>query len=138
MPWKRIAAVVLLAALASGCSVGKDTKAAEAGVSTFREQLSRGAFGEIYETAADDWKKAISREDSDAFLGAVNRKLGAVKSTAQTGWRDNATTGGHLVILVYHTKFENGDGDETFEFRLEDGHAVLSGYRINSMAMMVK
>ena len=138
MSWVRVAVVVILGSVASACSVGKDTKAAESAVSTFREQLSKSAFGEIYNAAADDWKKSISREDSDAFLGAVNRKLGAVKSSTQTGWRDNATTSGHFVTLVYHTKFENGDGDETFVYRLEDGRSVLAGYHINSMAMLIK
>lgn len=138
MSYLRIVAWALLVSTLCACSIGKDTKAAESAVATFREQLARSDFSGIYQSAADDWKKSVSRADSDAFLGAVNRKLGALKSSAQTGWQDNATTGGHLVKLVYHTKFENGDGDETFVFRLEGGRALLVGYHINSMAMMIK
>jgi hypothetical protein len=138
MSWLRLALVLLLVSVVSACSVGHDTKAAEVVVSKFREQMARGALGDIYDTAAGDWKSAVSRDDSAAFLGAVNRKLGTVKTSTQTGWRDNVTTGGHMVTLVYHTKFENGDGDETFLVRLTDSRGQLAGYHINSMAMMIK
>jgi len=134
----RLFAVVLLAAVTAGCSMGKDTKQAEHVVDAFRAQMASGLLGDIYDASGDDWKKSISRVDSDAFLGAVNRKLGVVKSTSQTGWRDNLTTSGHVVVLSYHTVFEHGDGDESFTVRLDEGHARLSGYHINSMAMMIR
>ena len=129
---------MLLVSYCGACSVGQDTKAAEAAVSKFREQMASGALGDIYDSAADDWKSAVTRDDSAAFLGAVNRKLGPVKTSTQTGWRDNLTSNGHLVTLEYHTKFEHGDGDETFSIRLKDARGQLAGYHINSMDMMIK
>jgi hypothetical protein len=135
----RLTITLLLASFVTACSVGQDTKSAKAVVSHCREQMARSALGEIYDGAADDWKTADSRDDSTALVGAVNRKLGAVKTSTQTDRHDNvSTTTGHKVTLVYHTKFELGDGDETFVVRLVGGHGPLAGYLINSMAMIIK
>jgi len=135
--WIRLIITLFLASFVNACAVGQDTKAAEAVVAEFREHMASAALGDIYDAAADDWKKAMSRDDTRAFLGAVNRKLGAVKTSKQTGWRDDVTTNGHLVTLEYHTEFEHGDGDEAFVVRLKNAHGQLAGYHINSMAMMV-
>jgi hypothetical protein len=124
--------------LDSACSPAQDTTAAEQAVAQFRQQMASASLAEIYDGAAPEWKKSISRSDSEAFLGAVNRKLGAVKSSVRTGWRDNLTTSGHTVMLGYHTEFEGGGADETFTFRINGDHAQLVGYHINSLAMMVK
>jgi hypothetical protein len=60
------------------------------------------------------------------------------RAVQPAGWRDNLTTGGHTVILQYHTEFEGGGADETFAIRLDGDNGQLAGYHINSMAMMVK
>jgi hypothetical protein len=133
----RLAFTLLIVSIVGACANGQDTRAAEKVVTTFREQMATAALGDIYDAAAADWKKAVSRSDSDAFLGAVNRKLGAVKSTTRTGWRDNYSTDGHVVILQYHTEFEHGGGDETFTVRVDGDNGQLAGYNINSMAMLV-
>jgi hypothetical protein len=124
--------------LLSACSPAKDTKAAEQTVAQFRRQMAAASLADIYATAAPEWRKSASRAESDAFLGAVNRKLGAVKTSAQTGWRDNLDSRGHTVILDYHTEFEGGGADETFTVRLNGDNGQLVGYHISSMAMMVK
>lgn len=59
-----------------GCSPTKDTQAAEDVITQFRNNMDATSFAVIYDSAAPDWRKAISRNDSDAFLGAVSRKLG--------------------------------------------------------------
>jgi hypothetical protein len=122
----------------SACSPAKDSKAAEQAVAQFRKQMASAAFADIYAGAAPEWRSSISRTDADAFLGAVNKKLGGVKSSVQTGWRDNLTAGGHSMILQYHTEFEGGGADETFAIRLVGEGGQLAGYHINSLAMMVK
>lgn len=128
-----IAAIVL-----SGCSPAKDTKEAEQAVAQFRSQMASGLLADIYAEAAPEWRSSVSRSDSDAFLGAVTRKLGAFKSSTQTGWRDSVDTRGHTVVLQYHTAFEGGGADETFTILLNGEKGTLAGYHINSLAMMIK
>ncbi len=132
-----IALMLLVVSALGACSAGKDTRLAEATVQRIREQLSAGDLAGIYDNAAADWKKSMSRAESDALLGAVNRKLGALKTSERKGWQDSYNTGGHFVELAYHTVFERGPADETFTIRLADNKATLAGYHINSMAMMI-
>ena len=75
----RLLICVLSVTVGSACSPAQDTKIAEQVVRQFREQMASASLADIYDSAAPDWRKTISRSDSDAFLGAVNKKLGAVK-----------------------------------------------------------
>lgn len=134
---KLLPTLALASALLGGCSSGEDTRLAEAAIQTIRAQISAGAVADIYENASADWKNSMSRPDADAFLGAINRKLGAVKSATRTGWQNNYNTSGHWIVLSYHTQFERGTADETFTMRMADNKALLAGYRISSMAMMI-
>ena len=132
---------LVCAVLLNACSMSKDTKAAELAVARVScKQMASASLADIYAPAAPGWKCSMSRSDAVAFLGAVNRSLGTVKSSVQTGWRDNVTTGGHIVILQYHTEFEGGGADgNRFAIRLDGGKfGQLAGYHINSLAMMVK
>jgi len=42
------------------------------------------------------------------------------------------------VRLTYKTTFSDGDGVETFAYRVESGKTLLLGYNINSMALITK
>ena len=66
------------------------------------------------------------------LLAAIDRKLGAVKSTQADGWKINYNPSGTTVQLGFKTQFEKGTGSETFVFRIAGGKALLSGYNITS------
>jgi hypothetical protein len=123
-----LAAVMLLAA----CSSGQDINLAEAGVAHFREQMTAQQFDQIYSEAADDLKKTTTQEAMTRLLGAVEHKLGAVKSASRNAWSVNFNASGTSVTLKYKTAFEHGSGEETFAFRISGGKALLAGYHINS------
>lgn len=59
-----------------------------------------------------------------------------MKSSVRTGWRDNLSSVGHVIVLSYHTEFNGGSGDETFTIRLDGAHGQLAGYHINSLALV--
>ena len=42
------------------------------------------------------------------------------------------------MTLQYATTFDGGDAAEQFVYRLGDGKALLAGYHINSLALIVK
>jgi len=41
------------------------------------------------------------------------------------------------VVLTFKTEFENGQGVETFTYRIADGSAILLGWHVNSNALIV-
>jgi hypothetical protein len=122
----------------SGCSGGADTKAAEAAVSRFHQQLDARQLHEIFAASSEEMKSATSEPELSKFLGAVHDKLGKVQEAKQQGWRVNYGTGGGTAELVYQTRFEHGTGIENFVFRTGGGEPRLAGYHINSMELIEK
>src|SRR5689334_14037885 len=55
------------------------TEYAEPTVAEFRDMMNAGQFEKIYDSAAPEFREAISREDSVALFSAVNRKLGKLE-----------------------------------------------------------
>lgn len=128
-----LAALVLLA----GCSSSESIKAAEAGVAHFRELMAAKKFDQVYAEASDEFKAASTAADLTKLLAAIDRKLGAFKSSTSNGWRVNYNTRGTSVVYGVKSLFENGSGDETFSFLIKDGKAVLAGYNIQSSALIL-
>jgi major membrane immunogen (membrane-anchored lipoprotein) len=126
--------VVLLfaALLLAACSSGQDLTLAETEVAHFHQQMAAQQFAEIYAQATDDLKKTTAEDKLTRLLSAIDRKLGAVKSSDRTSWGVNFNTSGTTVTLKFKTTFERGTGDENFVYRIVGGKAVLAGYHINS------
>lgn len=130
--------LVALASLLAGCSFDTNTDAAEAEIPRFHQALDAGRHAELYDAAGAELKSVAKREDFLALLGAVHRKLGNVKSTKRTAWNVNATLSGSLITLAYETEFAEGKATETFVYRMDDKRAVLMGYNIASLALIIK
>lgn len=116
----------------SGCSIGADIPVAEAAVTQFHSMLDAGQYARIYKDTDVEFKKTTPEEKFTKLLTVVKKKMGPVKSTKQVGWNDNATPNGHFISITYQTKFTNGDGVESFRYKIVDKKAALIGYNINS------
>ncbi|MHA3773092.1 hypothetical protein ACXR0O_16290 [Verrucomicrobiota bacterium sgz303538] len=122
----------------AGCGATKGKASAEKTVAKFHEQLNKGDFKGIYSAAHADFKSASTEKDFVALLNAVHRKLGAIKSSKQIGWRVNSFNFQTNVLLNYKTTFAGGDAVESFNCRIDGDKAVLLGYNINSNALITK
>jgi hypothetical protein len=137
---KRMPRIVLAASacmVLAGCSVTKDIPAAESEISKFHQELNAASFDAIYTAAGAEFKASQDQSATNQFLSAVHRKLGAFRSGKSTGWKDNATTTGHFVTIDYSAKYDRGDAEESFVFRMDGEKAILTGYHINSTALIV-
>ncbi len=126
--------IVLLA----GCSMSKDTALAQAQISVFHSEFDAGSFQQIYLTSSPDLQKVASERDFVKLLGAINRKLGNVKTSTQQTWKVASTTSGTFVTVVNKSQFDQGSGDEKFVYRIDNGVAKLAGYHINSLTLVTK
>lgn len=134
---KLLPLVALLLAAACGDTI-HGVKYAEPVVAQFRALMKQRDFGKVYDFTGDEFRAATSRADGVALFEAVDRKLGALKSTKQVNWGVNTHNGTTMVTLIYATKYEQGDATETFIVAVDDGKGSLVGYNINSLAMMVR
>ena len=135
MRWMGYAGV---AVALGGCSFGKDVPIAEKAIDGFHAQLDAGHYDAIYDAGSADLKATAKKEEMNALLAAVHRKLGAFKSGKTDGWNDNVTTGGHLVTLSYSASYEHGAAAEQFVYRLAGSQAQLAGYHVNSNALILR
>lgn len=125
---------ILLAAISmlASCNMVADAKTAEAGVSSFHQELNGGQYGQIYDGSDQEFKSVTSRADFIKLLIALHNKLGSFKSSSTTNLNDNVNGGGHFLTLQQNSKFEKGPAVENFVFRLDSGRTSLVGYHVTS------
>lgn len=125
----------LLAALVlAACSPTKDIAQADTAIADFHKHMNAADFDGIYAGASPDMKQSTTPDALDKLLEAVHRKLGDFRSGSTSRWNDNVATGGHFLTIAYAAKYEKGDAEETFVFRLDGDRASLSGYHVSSNA----
>ena len=123
----------------TGCGdVMKFRAEAEIGIPSFHALFNQEKYSEIYSTMDKTFTEKTSEKKVNEFLGTVHRKLGNVKETQNSSWRINNLNGKYYIVLIQDTKFEDGTGTETFTYVMREGKAILQGYNINSMDLIVK
>ena len=135
---RTVLAVLLFAGTIAACSFSADADLAEAKVPEFHALLDAGDAHAIYAASADDLKKSVSERDFVAFIDAIHRKLGPVKSMEKPAWQSSHMPGGTFVTLTYKTQFSEGEATERFVYRIVGDQATLAGYNINSLALITK
>jgi hypothetical protein len=134
--FRTLLAVATLTIL-SACGLTKGKEIATKSVETFRQQFSESKFAEIYSAATPAFKASVNEANFTKFIQAVQRKLGAYKSSTQSGWKVNSINGTTSVVLNYDSVFEQGSAVETFTFIISGDSAVLQGYNVNSPALII-
>ena len=122
--WAILCLLVLVA-----CSGSADAQRA---VAEFRARAAQKLYGEIYGSAAQEFRDATSEEQFMQFMAGLDRKLGSWQSAPDPQWLDRRGPAGHIVTLTYDSTFERGPAVEQFTWRIEDSEAVLLGYNVNS------
>jgi hypothetical protein len=133
--------VVALLALAGGsaCTGFAAKGDAEAGVTSFHVMLDAERYADIYAETDALFKNATPEVQFTEILKAVHRKLGVVRSTAQTNFysREQAgTNAGSYISMTYKTEFTEGPATESFNWRVVEGKVHLAGYNINSAVLI--
>jgi hypothetical protein len=136
---KNIAAVCMIVVGLSGCGDTINGKGiAEPEVAKFHERLKAQDFEGMYKSGSDDFQAAAPKEEVIALFEAIDRKLGPLQETKQVTWNVNTQNLTTTVVLVYASKFREGDATETFTFRIGNQKPELIGYNIASLDMLIK
>ncbi|HEX8096743.1 MAG TPA: DUF4019 domain-containing protein, partial [Pyrinomonadaceae bacterium] len=113
--------------------------AAQAAVDAVTEEMRAGNFQQIYDEAADEWKRKTTPEQSRAFFQTLKTKLGNVKSRSYHSATERTGAGGaangRAFIITYSTTFERAEGMETFTLLERGDRWLLAGYIVNSDAL---
>jgi len=108
-------------------------------VTTVGEDADEGRYEKIHNEAAPEWRAAATLDKTVSVFNTVKEKLGKVKSrqlhAAAEEARSNQSPLGHSFVLTYDTKFERGEGMETFTIVERNGQWFLAKYFVNSTAL---
>ncbi|HEV2828546.1 MAG TPA: DUF4019 domain-containing protein [Pyrinomonadaceae bacterium] len=111
----------------------------ESTISTIGEEIAAERYDKVYNEASDLWRNTSSLEESTATFRTLRTKLGPVESRSLQSATEQQNSGGPLkgraYIVNYRTKFQNGEGMETFTLVERDGRWLLARYFVNSTAL---
>jgi len=137
--------VIVLAVLLSSIACGLQTERnripaeVEALIGTVSDDIAQERYEKIYNESSDLWKHDSTLEQSEGVFKTLRTKLGKVESrTLNSATEDHNSGGslkGHAFIVTYQTKFERGEGMETFTLIEQNGRWVLARYLATSTAL---
>ena len=111
----------------------------ESTITTFTDDLAWERYEKIYNESSSLWKRDTTLEQSTEVLKKLRTQLGKVESRALHTATEQTNSGGplqgHVFIITYQTKFENGEGMETFTLIEEDNRWALARYFVNSTGL---
>lgn len=111
----------------------------ESAIRTITEDLDWERYQKIYDESASLWKRDAGLDQSTEVLKRLRTQLGKVDSRAVHTAIEQTNSGGplqgHVFIVSYKTKFEHGEGMETFTLLEENGRWALARYFVNSTAL---
>jgi hypothetical protein len=108
-------------------------------IASIGENIAQERYDQIYNESSDLWKKDVTLDQSNEVFRTLRAKLGKVESRTLHSATEQQNSGGalkgHVYILTYQTRFERGDGMETFTLIEENGRWLLARYFVNSTAL---
>ena len=108
-------------------------------ITNIGEQIRQERYEQIYNESSERWKQDVTLEQSNETFKTLRTKLGGVEIRSLHSATEQENSGGplkgHVYILAYQTRFERGEGMETFTLIEENGQWRLARYLVNSTAL---
>jgi hypothetical protein len=135
--------ILLICHFAFACALTPERRTippeVESTINSISEEIAAERYEKIYNEASELWRQDATQEQSVADFKTLRTKLGKVESRILQSATEQQNSGGPLkgraYIVTYRTKFQNGEGMETFTL-VERGHSwLLARYFVNSTAL---
>jgi uncharacterized protein DUF4019 len=135
--------LLLLLSFSFACAANKSSRSlppeVESAIGTINDEIAAERYDKIYNDASELWRQDATLEESIATFKALRNKLGVVENRTLQSAMEQQNSGGPLkgraFIVAYRTKFQNGEGMETFTLVERDGRWKLARYFVNSTAL---
>lgn len=138
--WRRVGALILLLAISAACGLKSESRSlpveVEAVITSTTDDIAAERYEKIYDEAADLWKEELSLEQTIAVFKTLRTKLGKLENRTLHSATEQHNSGGPLkgsaFIVSYQSRFEKGEGMETFTLAERNGRWQLARYFVNS------
>jgi len=142
-PKRSFLLVLTVAVLSFACTSNPERRRippeVESAIGTINEEIAAQRYDKIYNEASELWRQDATLDESTATFKTLRTKLGPVENrTLQYALEQENSGGllkGRVYIVTYRTKFQNGEGMETFTLVERDGRWLLARYFVNSTAL---
>src|SRR5512132_2571819 len=144
LPGARISLVLVVVSLfVVACAANQSSRSlpaeVESAIGTINDEIAAERYDKIYNDASELWRQDATLEQSTATFKALRNKLGVVENRTLQSATEQQNSGGRMkgraFIVAYRTKFQNGEGMETFTLVERDGRWLLARYFVNSTAL---
>jgi hypothetical protein len=134
---------LLLSIVSFACAANQERRSippeVESAISSINEEIAAERYDKIYDEASELWRQDNTLEESITSFKTLRTKLGLVESRVLQSATEQQNSGGPLkgraYIVTYRTKFQNGEGMETFTLVERNGRWLLARYFVNSTAL---
>ncbi|HKO95456.1 MAG TPA: DUF4019 domain-containing protein [Pyrinomonadaceae bacterium] len=139
----RCALVLAIAFFSLGCGLSSERRSipteVESTISSVSDDIAAERYEKVYSEASDLWRQGATLEDSVATFKTLRTKLGVVENRVLQSAKEQENSSGPLqgrsFSVTYRTKFELGEGMETFTLIQRNGRWQLARYFVNSTAL---
>ena len=138
----KIVLIILFTLIITSCGQAERTRVpseVNEVITNIGEQIAQERYEQIYNESSELWKKDVTLEQSNEVFKTLRTKLGRVETRSLNSAIQQENSGGvlkgHVFILSYETRFERGDGMETFTLIEENGRWLLARYFVNSTVL---
>jgi len=111
----------------------------ESAINSVADDIAQERYDKIYDDASELWRQDVTREQSAEVFKTLRARLGKVENRSLHSATEQQNSGGALkgnvYIVAYQTKFELGEGMETYTLVERNGHWLLARYLVNSTAL---
>jgi hypothetical protein len=108
-------------------------------IASVSDDIAAERYEKVYSEGSDLWRQDASLEQSTATFKTLRTKLGAVENRVLQSVKEQENSSGPLqgrvFIVSYRTKFQHGEGMETFTIVQRNGRWQLARYFVNSTAL---
>ena len=135
--------IVLIGVLGLGCGLQTERRGVpsdvQEAISNITDDIAAERYEKIYNEAADLWRQDATLEQSVITFKTLRTRLGSVENRTLQSATEQQNSGGPLkgraYIVTYQTKFQNGEGMESFTLVERNGRWQLARYFVNSTAL---
>ncbi len=135
--------LTLVLSVAGGCGLRSKSRGVpvevEAVITGVTDDVAAERYEKIYNEAADLWKAELTLEETVSVFKTLQAKLGKMENRTLHSATEQHNSGGPLkgsaFIISYQSRFEKGEGMETFTLVERDHQWRLARYFVNSTAL---
>ena len=136
-------ALQMFAVLSFACSPTVERRTVppevESTIGSVGEDITAERYEKVYNEASELWRQDATLEQSVATFKTLRTKLGTFENRVLQSATEQQNSGGPLkgraFIVTYRTRFQNGEGMETFTLVERDRQWKLARYFVNSTAL---